>query len=242
MTNKKAKDSGEPVEPAIIIAFLLDETGSMGSVRDATISGFNEYVDTVKGKHPDALLSLRLFSTEKYDKVTELTPLPLAPRMSYDNYKPSGGTPLYDCVARLIRETETATAALKPVPEVLFVIMTDGEENSSREFNRERIFRLISEKTEAGWTFVFLGANQDAWQVGQSIGVHQASAMTYDATTAGTRANFAMMSEATNRHMDKRKMARSANPAAAPKAEEFFTDEDAEKLGKQRPPQQGDTN
>ncbi|MBL8146286.1 MAG: VWA domain-containing protein [Anaerolineae bacterium] len=240
MTSKKAKDSGPQQDPAVVIAFLLDETGSMSSVRDATISGFNEYVDTVKGKHPDALLSLRLFSTEKYDKVTELTPLPLAPRMSHDNYKPSGGTPLYDCVARLISETETATTALKPVPEILFVIMTDGEENSSREFNRARIFQLISQKTELGWTFVFLGANQDAWAVGQSIGVRQASSMTYDATTAGTRANFAMMSEATSRHMDKRKMARSENPAAAPQAEDFFTDEDAEKLGKKRPPKDTD--
>lgn len=237
MTDDVKKTSSTSEMPQMIIAFLLDETGSMGSVRDATISGFNEYVDTVKGKHPDALLSLRLFSTEKYDKVTELTPLPLTPRMSYDNYKPSGGTPLYDCVARLIRETEAATAVLKPTPEVLFVIMTDGEENSSREYNREKIFRLISEKTETGWTFVFLGANQDAWQVGQSIGVRPASAMTYDATAIGTQNSFIMMGGATLRHMSKRKTARMENPSAAPKAEDFFTDEDAEKLGKKRPQQ-----
>ena len=235
---KKQEPVQQPDSPKMIIAFLLDETGSMGVVRDATISGFNEYVDTVRGKHPDALLSLRLFSTEKYDKVTQLTPLPLCPRLSYDNYTPSGGTPLYDCVARLIRETEGVTDSLKPKPEVLFVIMTDGEENSSREFNRERIFQLISQKTEMGWTFVFLGANQDAWQVGQSIGVRAASSMTYDANTAGVVNSMRMMSEATSRHMDKRKQARYEDPAAAPMAEDFFTDEDAEKLGKKRPPTQ----
>lgn len=239
---KKQQNDAAQNEPAVIIAFLLDETGSMGTVRDATISGFNEYVDTVKSKHPDALLSLRLFSTEKYDKLTELTPLPVVPRLSHDNYQPSGGTPLYDCVARLIRETEAATAPLKPVPEVLFVIMTDGEENSSREFNRERIFKLISQKTELGWTFVFLGANQDAWAVGESIGVGRASSMTYDASAVGVENSLVMMSRATSRHMEKRKLERQANPAAAPKAEDFFTDEDAEELGKKRPPTNTNSN
>ncbi len=231
----KAKQTAEA--PQMIIAFLLDETGSMGGVRDATISGFNEYVDTVKGEHAGALLSLRLFSTQKYDKVTQLTPLTMAPRLSYDTYQPSGGTPLYDCVARLIRETETDIQHLKPAPEVLFVIMTDGEENSSHEFDRERIFKLIEAKQEAGWTFVFLGANQDAWQVGRSIGVKMGSSMTYDANAAGMQASFNMMGEATSRHLQKRGAARTANPATAPEAEpDFFTDEDAEKLGKKRPP------
>ena len=237
MSDTQPGRATEPQTPPVIIAFLLDETGSMGSVRDATISGFNEYVDTVKGQHPDALLSLRLFSTTKYDKVTQLTPLPMVPRLSYENYAPSGGTPLYDCVAQLIRETEQATAHLRPAPEVLFVIMTDGEEKSSREYNRERIFQLISRKQEeAGWTFVFLGANQDAWAVGQSIGVRASSSMTYDATNAGTVQSMQMMGSASMRHIDKRKSERMANPAAAPKAEDFFTDEDAEKLGKKRPP------
>jgi hypothetical protein len=237
MTDDTHKASPTPGSPQMIIAFLLDETGSMGSVRDATISGFNEYIETVRAEHPDALLSLRLFSSRKYDKVAQLTPLSLAPRLSYDNYAPGGNTPLYDCVARLIRETEDDTHALKPAPEVLFVIMTDGEENASREFNRERIFQLISAKQESGWTFVFLGANQDAWQVGGSIGVGRGSSMTYDANAAGVVHSFHMMSEATMRHMDKRLKERAADPTAAPTAEpEFFTDEDAEKLGKKRPP------
>jgi hypothetical protein len=221
----------------MVIAFLLDETGSMGSVRDATISGFNEYIDTLRAEHPAALLSLRLFSSQKYDKVAQLTPLKLAPRLSYENYAPGGNTPLYDCAARLIREMEDDTRPLTPAPEVLFVIMTDGEENASREFNRERIFQLISAKQESGWTFVFLGANQDAWQVGRSIGVKQGSSMTYDANAAGVVHSFQMMSEATMRHVDKRREERAKNPSAAPTAEpEFFTDEDAEKLGKKRPP------
>lgn len=236
MANKKTEDAGTQNEPAVVIAFLLDETGSMGSVRDATISGFNEYVDTVKAKHPDALLSLRLFSTEKYDKVTQLTPLAHAPRLSHDNYQPGGGTPLYDCVARLVREVEADTKSLNPAPEVLFVIMTDGEENSSREFNRERIFQLISARTEAGWTFVYLGANQDAWNVGRSIGVPVASSMTYNANDLEIPTFLRKVSHATTRHMDARMQERRDKPNAAPAAREFFTEQDAEDLGKKRPP------
>lgn len=236
MSDDAKKVSSAPEMPQMIIAFLLDETGSMGSVRDATISGFNEYVDTVRAKYPAALLSLRLFSTEKYEKLTQLTPLTLVPRLSYENYTPSGGTPLYDAVARLIRETETDTRRLKPAPEVLFVIMTDGEENSSRKFNRERIFQLISARTETGWTFVYLGANQDAWQVGQSIGVPVASSMTYDASEIEIPTFLRKVSHATTRHMDARMKERMERPHAAPASRDFFTGQDAEDLGKKRPP------
>lgn len=237
MTDEKMDSGKTDATPAMIVAFLLDETGSMSSVRDATISGFNEYVDTVKGEHPEALLSLRLFSTDKYDRVTQMTPLAHVPRLSYDNYRPSGGTPLYDSIARLIREIETSAQNLAPAPEILFVIMTDGEENSSREFDRAGIFRLIGAKQESGWTFVFLGANQDAWQVGRSIGVHMGSSMTYDATASGVQVSFNMMGDATASYLKKRKDIRSANPTATPESEqEFFTDEDADRLGKKRQP------
>ncbi len=236
MTNDHVNAAAQPPAPATMIAFLLDETGSMQGVRDATISGFNEYVLSVRNQHPDALLSLRLFSSQKYEKLTHLTPLPHVPKLPYDNYSPNGGTPLYDSIARLVREMEDGVRGVDPVPEVLFVIMTDGEENASREFNRERIFEMIDQKQKSGWTFVFLGANQDAWQVGRSIGVSPVSAMTYDADAAGMSKVMHMMGTATARHVDKRKLDRSMNPTAAPKMEEFFTDEDADELGKKRPP------
>jgi len=214
----------------------------MSSVRDATISSFNEYIVTVSQKYPQALLSLRLFSTEKYDKVTQLTPLNHAPHLSYDNYKPSGGTPLYDCVARLVREVEADTKSFDPVPEVLFVIMTDGEENSSREFSREKIFTLINAKTELGWTFVYLGANQDAWQVGRSIGVPVSGSMTFDANSQEVPLMLRKMSQATTRHMDEKMRMRREQPNAAPQSREFFTEEDAADLGKKRPPTDGKNN
>lgn len=228
-----------PTSTPFVVAFLLDETGSMQSVRDATISGFNEYIITLKNKHADALLTLTLFSTEKYAKVTNLTPLAYVTPLSYETYQPSGGTPLYDSAARLIRETEDAAKPIQPAPEVLFVIMTDGEENSSREFNRQRLFELIQGKERQGWTFVYLGANQDAWAVGESIGVRSGSAMTYSSSVPGTGQMFGMMAQATDRHLSRRKAAREQMPAAqsapAPDNVDFFTDDDARQVGREKP-------
>jgi hypothetical protein len=243
MSEKKKKNDESSDDPAVIIAFLLDETGSMESVRQATISGFNEYIQTVNNEHPDALLSLVLFSTVKYDGVYRLTPLPVVAPLTHNTYRPNGGTPLYDCIARLIGETENAIASIKPTPEVLFVIMTDGEENSSREYNRARIVELITQKEAAGWSFVYLGANQDAWQVGASIGVKASHAMTYDHNPVGTAAAFGIMAGATSSHFERRKAQRreqpNLDPAQLQDDAEFFTDEDAKKLGKQKPSKPG---
>jgi uncharacterized short protein YbdD (DUF466 family) len=221
----------------MIVVFLLDETGSMMSVRDATISGFNEYIDTLTQRSPDALFSLRLFSSEKYAVLAQLTPIALAPRLNYNNYAPGGGTPLYDSIARLVRETETSVSPMTPPPEVLFVIMTDGEENASREFTRERIFALIKAKEETGWSFVYLGANQDAWQVGASIGVNPGRSMQYDANQSGTRVAFNMMAGASDRYLQKRREMRAESPNVAPppREDEFFSDDDASRLGKRKP-------
>ena len=95
---------------------------------------------------------------------------------------------------------------------------------------------LINAKTEMGWTFVYLGANQDAWQVGRSIGVPVSGSMTYDANSLEIPTMLRKMSQATTRHMDEKMHMRRENPSAAPQSREFFTEEDATDLGKKRPP------
>lgn len=221
-----------------LIAFLLDETGSMMPVRDATISGFNEYVQTVQRAYPDALLTLMLFSTERYSGPYRMTPLRYIAPLTTQNYQPSGGTPLYDCIARLIADTEKAAASMRPAPVVLCVIMTDGEENSSHDYNRDRIFARIREKEDEGWTFVYLGANQDAWDVGASIGVQASRAMTFDADNEGVQEVLRVSADASVRHLFVSHASRATMPpdrAPARTNHDFFTTQDASRLGK-RPP------
>jgi len=157
-----------------ILVFLLDETGSMNSHLQTTISAFNEYTDSLRREKPELRVTLTLFSTGKHETLATLLPIAQLPALSTSNYHPNGGTPLYDAIGRVVTETEIAVTGMKAAgtdPDVLVTILTDGEENSSKEFSRDAIFRLIQRKEAEDWTFVYLGADHDAWAVASSIGV-----------------------------------------------------------------------
>ena len=185
-----------PVAGGTVIAFVLDETGSMDVVRDATISGFNEYVDSLKRNGQNVTMSLVKFNSRKKEIVYVDKPLMEVPALSRSNYVPDAMTPLYDAIAHTIRALEAALPSKQLKPSVLCVIMTDGQENASHEYTREKIFALISEKEAEGWTFAYLGANQDAWEVGASIGVPVGSSMSY--ASGQPKAAFAALSDATS--------------------------------------------
>lgn len=169
----------------IKVALVLDETGSMMAVKSQTISGVNEYLDGLQAdKDTEYLVTLTAFS-EPYtykERVREryhLLPPDRAGRLSEKNYAPNGNTPLYDAIGVTIRSMEAmeADAARDPV---LMVIVTDGEENASKEFDLAGVKKLIAEKEKQGnWTFVYLGANQDAWKVGSSLGMRQSNVQSY---------------------------------------------------------------
>ena len=170
-----------PVVPTTTaIEFLLDETGSMHSVWDQTISGFNEYVGGQKSQPGECLLTLTKFDTRGVR--TQYTDAAIANVALLDrqSYIPTASTNLYDAIGQRIHALTARQETLPADTAILFVIMTDGEDNASREYNAEIIKNLITEKQAAGWTFVFLGANQDAWKVGQTFGMAKGNTMTYD--------------------------------------------------------------
>ena len=175
----------------LIINFVLDETGSMQVVREATISGFNEYLNTLKGRKEDILFTLTQFNSEKVQVVCDAVSIKDMVELNHDTYHPNHNTPLYDAVARTIKATENKTSGMKGKPAILCVIQTDGEENASKEYTLDTIRKLIEEKKNDGWEFVFMGADQDAWAVGQSIGVPVGSTISYDSDVQGTKNVFA---------------------------------------------------
>lgn len=195
---------------SLAVGFCLDESGSMEVCREQTISGFNEYVDELRKQDGETLLSLTMFSTEPslapvvpespngrmYRPFCEAAPIAEVPRLSTENYRPHGGTPLLDAIGATIRSMEEQLAARKKQPDaVLFVIQTDGEENSSREFSREAVRALIARKESEGWRFVYLGANQDGFtaeRISTSMGLQAGASMSYDyAATASVHASLA---------------------------------------------------
>lgn len=180
-TKPKAKKPAKTKVTALTVSLVLDETGSMDVCRDATIGGFNEYIDELSKRKERIRFTLTKFNSTKIEMVCDGLAVKDVARLNRDTYVPAAMTPLYDAIAQTIRATEQSAKG----DSVLLVVMTDGEENASHEYNRDRLLKLIQKKEKAGWTFVYLGANQDAWAVGQSIGVPGGNTMTYAATPDG---------------------------------------------------------
>lgn len=150
------------------IHFVLDKSGSMEIVQDSTVSGFNEYIQTLKNdKKSEYNLTLTLFDTEIVTKHVN-KPLKEVKKLTKKTYIPDGMTALYDAVCMTI---EKARKKIDKKNKNLVVIMTDGEENSSKEYTQENFKKLVKKvEKDKNWTFVYLGANQDAWANAQKFG------------------------------------------------------------------------
>ncbi len=162
------------------IAVVLDRSGSMSSCADDTKGGFDMFIAEQKKVAGTATLTLAQFD-DVYEVVHDAKDIQSVPPLVF---MPRGSTALLDAIGKTIAATGERLAAQREDdrPEhVIFVILTDGHENASKEFKREKIMEMIKHQQEAyKWQFVFLGANQDAIQAGGSIGINRAMSMTYD--------------------------------------------------------------
>jgi hypothetical protein len=213
-----AKTEGVPVtDPQrTLIAVLLDRSGSMESIKSDTEGGFNAFIAEQAKGPGEAAVTLARFDTE-YEVVYANRPIADVPRLEL---QPRGATALYDGVGRLITDVGAELAA-RPEAErpgnVIVVVMTDGQENSSIEWTHEAVGAAIRrQETEYAWDFVFLGANMDAVAVGQRMGFSAGKSMTYDATPDGVAAAVSSTSAYVSRR-------RAAAPAAMVPG---FSDED----------------
>ena len=184
----------DPTQTAILVSIVLDESGSMQACQDATISGFNEYLTTLRQLNGTVQVTLTKFNTQRTEVVYAGRPLNQVPDLDKTTYKPVDGTPLYDAIASTIHANQQALKKTH-ADQVLCVIITDGEENSSKQYTREKIVKLMKSCESNGWTFVYLGANQDAWAIGQTLGMAKANTMSY--TYASTDSAIRMLGQAT---------------------------------------------
>ena len=199
----------------MLVNFVLDETGSMDICRDATITGYNEYVASLKKNKAKVLFTLTKFDSTHITIVHDAVPIKEVSDLTHATYEPGAMTPLYDAIAHTIKSIEVSIKKKKVKPSVLCVIMTDGEENASKEYTRDAVFALIKDKEKEGWTFAYLGANQDAYAVSQSIGIAKGSTMNYAGTPGGTQSAMKTLRTATQLYSD-------AGAQAA--SESFFSD------------------
>ena len=179
------------------IAFVLDRSGSMESCRAAAIEGFNHFLQTQQAVEGLAKLTLILFDDEYLVPVDAL-PVPEILPLTNDSYVPRGSTALLDAVGRAIDELGTRLAALPETDrpgQVIVAILTDGAENSSQHRTWRQIARAIKQQTEQyRWTFLFLGANQDAIATAAQMNIAAGNAATYVADAAGLHAGSKSLS------------------------------------------------
>ena len=174
------------------IAVILDRSGSMQTLREATVAGFNEFVRTQLAVPGKASLKLVQFD-DQYEVVFD-KPLKEVPELTQDTFVPRGWTALLDAQGRTIEELGAELAAMdendRP-SKVMVLTLTDGLENASKLFTVERVAELVKRQREVySWDFVYLGANQDAVKVAASMNIPAPMAMSYAAHPSATRQIF----------------------------------------------------
>ena len=178
------------------IYFLLDASGSMGSLRSDVIGGFNAFCDDQRRDGAETLMTFVQFDSEDpHLVITDAKDLREIAPLTGDDYRPRGGTPLYDAMGQLITDATIRSEELKGAEAVLFVVFTDGEENQSREYDRDKIFELVKRREAQGWTFVYLGANQDSYAAGGRVGFDDRSVQNFAASSDGVARAFGSLSK-----------------------------------------------
>jgi uncharacterized protein YegL len=192
MSSNNSQTAESRGKQRVLVNVILDKSGSMSTKVQDVIGGFNLYLDEL-AKEPavDYGFSLTLFDTVVEMK-HKAVPLAKVAKLDETTYRPSGNTALLDAIGNTVQ-----TVSTDGFDKTITVIMTDGEENSSREWTMAAIRELIRNKEAAGnWTFVFLGANLDAFAQGASLGVPVANAVRYD--PANYRGVYASLAKNTN--------------------------------------------
>ncbi|MHA1839870.1 MAG: vWA domain-containing protein [Candidatus Ranarchaeia archaeon] len=192
------------------ITVVLDRSGSMSVIRYDTIGGFNTFLKDQKKEEGTAKLTLVQFD-DKYDVVYNNLILEETKELDGQSYVPRGSTALLDAIGRTINDTGARLAALpesERPEEVIFVIITDGEENASHEFtNKKQVFDMIKHQTDKyGWEFLYLGANQDAIKEAASYGIKGTHSMGYAHSGQGITRSFDSISRSVKCHRKSQKL------------------------------------
>lgn len=176
-TKPKSRIKGKKPTATLTIAFVLDRSGSMSSCRDDTIGGFNEYIKAIKeGKASDkSKFTMVQFDSGGIDTLYDNAKVKDVKPLTNETYVPRAQTPLYDAIGKTIHRMLEAKAK-----DVLFTILTDGQENDSREYGFKALKDLMKECEEKhGWNFSFVGMGMDSWTAVEQLAVGTRSASNF---------------------------------------------------------------
>jgi uncharacterized protein with von Willebrand factor type A (vWA) domain len=175
------------------ILVITDRSGSMDSIADDVIGGFNSFISDQRTVPGEAKVTFAQFD-DQYEIVYAGKPIQDVPALTRDTYKPRGGTALLDAIGRTLNEQGKRIAKEAWAELVVVCVLTDGHENVSREYSRERIKEMTTHAEKNGWKFVYVAANQDAFSAAHSLGMQGAITQNFAANAAGAAMAYASTS------------------------------------------------
>ena len=188
MTEKKTNGQTE-------LVFILDRSGSMAGLESDTIGGFNGMLTQHRSEGGDVLVSTVLFDHEN-EVIHDRVRIADVPALTSKEYYTRGCTALLDAMGDAIHHIKNVHKYARPEDRparTMFIITTDGMENSSTRYTADQVRAMVKQQEEAGWAFVFLGANIDAVEVAGGLGIRPEFAAEFACDAAGVRENFASL-------------------------------------------------
>ena len=181
------------------VVFILDRSGSMGGLESDTIGGFNSMLEKQRKVEGKAFITTVLFD-DQYELLHDRVNITKVNNITEKEYFVRGSTALLDAIGKTIAKEKAIQDTLgknEKADKVLFVIITDGLENASKEYNSTTIKKLIeTQKEKYGWEFLFLGANIDAIETANTIGISAERAVNYKSDSIGTKKNYDTLNKA----------------------------------------------
>lgn len=180
------------------IVFILDMSGSMCHLKSDTIGGYNSLIKQQKEEPGETNVTTVLFDN-RYIMLHDRVNIKDVPEMTTSDYMPYGTTALLDAIGRTINyvgQKLAATPENERPAKVIVTIVTDGYENSSREYTWKKVKEMITHQREKyNWTFTFLGANIDTVEVSSNLGIDARLSKTYTASKVGTDSVYCAVSK-----------------------------------------------
>lgn len=182
----------------------------MAPIANDVIGGFNTFIDEQIRNGADARMTIVQFDSQDPQDVTIWgAPLPEITHLDSQTFEPRGGTPLLDATGLLIGRTmvdqSARIAAGLQAEDIIFVTITDGEENQSREFNLAQIRDLIEKRTQDGWSFIYLSAGIDAYADAAQMGIHSGDTQQWKRDGKNARLAFSSTSDAISNIREKKR-------------------------------------
>lgn len=209
------------------ISMLLDRSGSMASIADDVVGGFNTYLDEQRRGEGKARVTLVQFDgQDPFEVLIDGEDLATVQDLDPARYQPRGNTPLLDAIGMMIAKIDSEIVARAdqglPIEDQVVMIITDGYENASREVTGDVVSDLIAARRARAWTFAFLAADEESIRESIRLGVAHGSSAGWAPTKHGSKEMFGKLSKETLAY-------RSMGPEErASKSEKFFEDDDKE--------------